>query len=53
MAAVGLAWDIQAVPKRIYDEARAVKARRATLALPSIVQPVPMALELAEDVEPV
>ena len=29
MAAVGLVWDIQAVPERIYDEARAVKAKRA------------------------
>jgi stearoyl-CoA desaturase (delta-9 desaturase) len=49
MAALGLAWDLQAVPARIYDEARAVKAKRATLRVPSIVDAVPMALELADD----
>ena len=32
MAAVGLAWDVQPVPERIYEEARASKARRATAA---------------------
>jgi stearoyl-CoA desaturase (delta-9 desaturase) len=53
MAAVGVAWDLQPVPQRIYDEARAVKAKRATLAIPSIKHPVPMALELSEDVETV
>jgi stearoyl-CoA desaturase (delta-9 desaturase) len=52
MAALGLAWDLQAVPKRIYEEARAVKAKRATLRVPSIVDVVPLALELSEDVEP-
>jgi stearoyl-CoA desaturase (delta-9 desaturase) len=51
MAAVGLAWDLQQVPARIYEEARAVKAKRATLKVPSIVDAVPMALELAEDGE--
>jgi stearoyl-CoA desaturase (delta-9 desaturase) len=51
MAAVGLAWDLQQVPERIYEEARAVKAKRATLKVPSIVDAVPMALELAEDGE--
>jgi len=52
MAAIGLAWDLQAVPRRIYEEARAVKAKRAALRVPSIVDAVPLALELAEDVEP-
>jgi stearoyl-CoA desaturase (Delta-9 desaturase) len=53
MAAVGLAWDVQGVPERIYAEAEAVKAKRATLAVPSIVDAVPLALELVEDVEPI
>jgi stearoyl-CoA desaturase (delta-9 desaturase) len=53
MKAVGLAWDVQAVPKRIYEEARVVKAKRAAARVPSIVEAVPMALELAEDVESV
>ena len=55
MAALGLAWDLQVVPSRIYEEADAVKAKRARLAVPSIsiADAVPMALELAEDVEPV
>jgi stearoyl-CoA desaturase (Delta-9 desaturase) len=52
MAALGLAWDLQAVPRRIYEEARAVKAKRAALRVPSIIDAVPMALELAEDIEP-
>jgi stearoyl-CoA desaturase (Delta-9 desaturase) len=52
MAALGLAWDLQAVPKRIYEEARAAKAKRATLRVPSIVDAVPIALELTEDIEP-
>jgi len=37
MEAVGLAWDLQAVPARIYEEARAVKAQRAARAVPSVV----------------
>lgn len=52
MAAIGLAWDVQRVPQRIYDEARAVKAKRTAAAVPSIIDAVPMALELAEDIEP-
>ena len=50
MQAVGLAWDVQPVPERIYEEARAAKrsARRATV--PSVVE-TPLGLELAEDVE--
>ena len=53
MAAVGIAWDLQPVPARIYEEAEAVKRKRATLRVPSIVDAVPMALELAEDGESV
>jgi hypothetical protein len=37
MAALGIAWDVQAVPKRIYEEARVVKAQRATRKIPSIL----------------
>ena len=51
MAAVGLIWDIQPVPQRIYDEARAVKARRAAQSVPSIVESVPMPLELVEEAD--
>ena len=51
MAALGLAWDLNAVPDRIYREARAVKARRAAQAVPSIIDAVPLALELAEEPE--
>ena len=51
MAAVGLIWDIQPVPQRIYDEARAVKARRAAQSVPSIVESVPMPLELVEETD--
>jgi stearoyl-CoA desaturase (delta-9 desaturase) len=50
MSLVGLAWDLQPVPERIYEEARVTQARRA---MPSIVatddEPVPLALELAEE----
>jgi stearoyl-CoA desaturase (Delta-9 desaturase) len=51
MAAVGLVWDIQRVPKRIYEEARAVKAKRAATKVPSIIDAAPIAigLELADD----
>ena len=51
MKAVGLAWDIQAVPKRIYEEARVVKAKRAMRRAPSIIESVPLSLELAEEPE--
>ena len=51
MKAVGLAWDVQAVPKRIYEEARVVKAKRATRRAPSIIEAVPLSLELAEESE--
>jgi stearoyl-CoA desaturase (delta-9 desaturase) len=51
MKAVGLAWDLQAVPKRIYEEARVVKATRATRKVPSIIEAVPLSLELAEEPE--
>ena len=50
MAALGLIWDIQPVPQRIYDEARVVKARRAAQAVPSVVDAA-ISLELAEEAE--
>ena len=51
MAALGIAWDVQSVPKRIYEEARAVKAKRATRKIPSIldridIETAPINLEL-------
>jgi len=51
MAAIGLAWDLNAVPDRIYREARALRARRAAQAVPSIIDAVPLSLELAEEPE--
>jgi stearoyl-CoA desaturase (delta-9 desaturase) len=54
MAAVGLAWDVQAVPERIYAEARVAKARRALLpSVPSVTETVPLALDLDDDGEAV
>jgi stearoyl-CoA desaturase (delta-9 desaturase) len=53
MEMVGLAWDVQPVPARIYEEARVVKSQRASQKVPSIVESLPLVLELAEDVEPV
>jgi stearoyl-CoA desaturase (delta-9 desaturase) len=51
MGALGLAWNIQQVPARLYREAKALKAKRAASKVPSVVEPVPMSLELAEEVE--
>ena len=53
MQAVGLAWDVQPVPKRIYEEARTTKQQRAVHKVPSVVETIPLGLELAEDVETV
>src|ERR1700720_2468435 len=50
MAAVGLVWDIQWVPTRIYEEARIVKAQRATRRFPSVVESS-LTLDLAEENE--
>ncbi len=50
MQALGLAWDVQPVPERIYAEARAVKARRRERHAVSVVQDGgPIGLELAEE----
>jgi stearoyl-CoA desaturase (delta-9 desaturase) len=52
MQALGLTWDVQAVPRRIYEEARATRARRAVRRAVSIVDAAPpLGLELAEDVD--
>ena len=51
MAALGLVWDIQPVPQRIYEEARAVKERRAAQAVPSVIDAGVMPLELAEEAD--
>jgi stearoyl-CoA desaturase (delta-9 desaturase) len=52
MQALGLAWDVQPVPVRIYKEARAAKARRAARTVPSVVDAaIPLGLELAEDID--
>ena len=49
MEAVGLAWDVQAVPARVYEEARAVKAHRAARTVPSVVEAPPLAFGFVED----
>ena len=41
MRALGLVWDVQAVPARVYREARAVKARRDAQRIPSIIERSP------------
>ena len=46
--ALGLAWDVQPVPERIYAEAR---VRRARQTAPSVLDPGPIMLELAEDID--
>jgi stearoyl-CoA desaturase (delta-9 desaturase) len=52
MAALGLAWDVQRVPRRIYDEARAAKARRmAAPSVPSIIHSGPLTLDLPDEAE--
>jgi stearoyl-CoA desaturase (delta-9 desaturase) len=52
MQAVGLAWDVQPVPERIYVEARAVRERRRQQKAISVVEDVgPIGLELAEDTD--
>jgi stearoyl-CoA desaturase (delta-9 desaturase) len=51
MAALGLAWDLHPVPRRIYEEARVVRARRARRPMPSILDAIPLSLELAEETE--
>jgi stearoyl-CoA desaturase (delta-9 desaturase) len=53
MAAVGVVWDVQRVPTRIYEEARAARALRPRHKVPSIIDAIPHTLELAEDAEPV
>jgi stearoyl-CoA desaturase (Delta-9 desaturase) len=51
MAAVGLVWDVQPVPHRIYEEARAVREKRARRKAPSIIDALPLSLELVEESE--
>jgi stearoyl-CoA desaturase (delta-9 desaturase) len=50
MAALGLAWDVQRVPDRIYQEARALKARKLSVVA---AETPPVGLELADEAEPV
>ena len=51
MEMLGLAWDVQPVPARIYEGARASRARRAKRAAPSVLDPGTIGLELAEDTD--
>jgi stearoyl-CoA desaturase (Delta-9 desaturase) len=54
MQALGLAWDVQPVPKRIYEEARVTKAQRSAQTVPSITEKsIPLVLELADETESV
>jgi stearoyl-CoA desaturase (delta-9 desaturase) len=50
MAAVGIAWDLQPVPARIYEEARVAKRNRAlATSVTSVPDDAPIGLELAEE----
>jgi stearoyl-CoA desaturase (delta-9 desaturase) len=51
MAALGIAWDLQGVPKRIYEEARVLKARRAVRKIPSVIETAPLTFGLAEEAD--
>ena len=51
MQALRLAWDVQPVPERLYREARALKAKRRALAVPSIIDAPQLALEYADEVD--
>ena len=51
MQVVGLVWDVQSVPARIYEEASALKARRASQTVVSVVDAPPIGMELAEDLD--
>jgi stearoyl-CoA desaturase (delta-9 desaturase) len=51
METVGLAWDLQGVPARIYEEARAVKAMRAAGLASNAGPAAPLPLGLAEEPE--
>ncbi len=51
MQMTGLVWDVQLVPARIYQEAKAVKSRRAGQAVVSVVDDAVIGLELAEDLD--
>ena len=51
MAAVGLAWDVQAVPERVYEEARAIKRRRSSLSVVRVADPGPLALGFVDESE--
>ena len=49
MAAIGLVWDIQAVPERIYQEAKAVRISRAARTVPSVTDATAIPFELVEE----
>jgi stearoyl-CoA desaturase (Delta-9 desaturase) len=51
MAALRLAWDVHPVPRRIYEEARVVKAKRSKRTMPSIIDAIPLSFELVEESE--
>ncbi len=53
MAALGLAWDLQEVPERIYEEARAIQLRRATASFLGTPEPPPISVDLVEEAEPI
>ena len=53
MAALGFAWDLQEVPERIYEEARAAQLRRATASLLGTPESPPIKLDLVEEIEPI
>lgn len=54
MAAVGLAWDVQPVPERIYEEARVTRQnRRPSPSIVNVPEEAPIGFELADEGEAV
>ena len=51
MASLGLVWDVQPVPERIYREAQTIKAKRAVQKVPSIIESIPLSLQLVDEPE--
>ena len=52
MATIGLAWDVQSVPARIYEEAQTSRVGQRALSVVRVAETETLGLELAEDPEP-
>jgi stearoyl-CoA desaturase (delta-9 desaturase) len=52
MSILGLVWDVQRVPHRVYEEARIAKTtRRSTLSVVDVPHAAPLGLELVDDAD--